>query len=77
MKESSTIAMTYARTFVNRHLGSYKPAGDDKAVAAGEFLESKDIHLHFPEGAIPKDGPSAGIAIATSLVGLAIQEPCL
>ena len=70
MKESSTIAQTYSKSFLKKYIGEKRPE-------ALEFLESKDVHIHFPEGAIPKDGPSAGVTITTALVGLALDEPCL
>lgn len=39
------------------------------------FLENNEVHIHAPEGATPKDGPSAGITIATSLLSLAFDKP--
>lgn len=59
MKESATVAYT----FIKAHLEELKI--EDKS-----FFEKKEIHLHFPEGATPKDGPSAGIAIATTLLSV-------
>lgn len=63
MKESSQIALTVARNFLNQ----IEPSND--------FLEMTDIHLHVPEGATKKDGPSAGITIVTALTSLAKKQP--
>ena len=56
MKESATLALEYIKA-------KHKELGIDT-----EDLESKNIHIHVPEGATPKDGPSAGIAMLTSMV---------
>ena len=62
MKESATIALEYIKA--NAELLGLKP----------EILSKYNIHLHVPEGATPKDGPSAGIAMLTSLVSLLTQK---
>jgi Lon-like ATP-dependent protease len=67
MQESSSIALTFARKFILEHF--------DKDSEASKFLESADIHIHFPEGSTPKDGPSAGVTITTALASLALKTP--
>lgn len=67
MKESSAIAQTFAKSFLAKHFYDNE--------AAQKYLETHDVHIHFPEGAVPKDGPSAGITITTSLISLALNKP--
>lgn len=62
MKESSQIALTVARNFMS------------KIEPSNTFLETTHMHLHVPEGATKKDGPSAGITIVTALTSLALDK---
>jgi Lon-like ATP-dependent protease len=62
MKESTQIAYSFAKGLVAKHYPGNK------------FFEKARIHLHCPEGAVQKDGPSAGITMATSLLSLALDR---
>ena len=62
MKESSRLAYSFSKMFLAKHFPENR------------FFEKASIHLHCPEGAIPKDGPSAGITMATSFLSLALNK---
>lgn len=63
MKESMEIAFTYVKSITQKY------------GAPADFFETHDFHIHAPEGATPKDGPSAGVAISTAILSAVINKP--
>ena len=62
MQESAKIALTYVRYLVQDQVSE-------------DYFEKHDIHIHIPEGAVPKDGPSAGITMATAIYSAIFNKP--
>lgn len=63
MKESAQAGITYIRSIA------------DKYEIAPEYFQEHDIHIHIPEGAVSKDGPSAGITMATAMLSAIVEKP--
>ena len=64
MKESAQTALTYVRSVASREYGVEEA-----------YFETHDLHIHIPEGAVPKDGPSAGITMATAMLSAVTGRP--
>ena len=68
MKESANLSYTFAKAFYS---------GLDFEGKEDDFFRTHKVHVHVPEGATPKDGPSAGITLTTALLSLATGRPAL
>ena len=64
MKESTDISYTVARAILS-----------ERRPSSCSYFDDTDIHMHVPEGATPKDGPSAGITMTTAMLSLALDQP--
>jgi ATP-dependent Lon protease len=64
MRESAQAALSYARSYAGA-----------KGLQGAEFFAQHDIHVHVPAGSIPKDGPSAGITMATAILSVLLDRP--
>ena len=64
MKESASIALDYVKANAETYGINH------------DMFNDLDIHIHVPEGAVPKDGPSAGIAITTAIISCLSKRPC-
>jgi ATP-dependent Lon protease len=65
MKESSEIAWSYAHGMIHKYAPGHS------------FFENSQVHIHIPEGATPKDGPSAGITMVTAILSLLRDAPII
>jgi len=65
MKESSQIAWTYVQSSISNYSKDLK------------FFSNTQVHIHIPEGATPKDGPSAGVTMVTALLSLLTETPVM
>lgn len=63
MRESAQISLSYLRSVANNY------------GVSEQFLDEHDIHIHVPSGAVPKEGPSAGVTLTTSLLSMMLQKP--
>ena len=63
MKESAQAGITYIRSIADRY------------EISPEYFQEHDMHIHIPEGAVPKDGPSAGITMATAMLSAIVEKP--
>ena len=87
MKESVRASLSYLKEVIHSGLLPLKDSAGSVGVKNGEAqpgdfnsknggLNGIDLHVHFPAGAVPKDGPSAGVATTLALASLLLDKPC-